>query len=382
MRGVRLLPDPTSYLRMVFVLIGAGLALSFGLLDSTVIAALVVSDAVPLGVVVALGSVLVTGPIVGFGLMPAARSLEAAAAESLLGVKFAGGLPGPARDWPQRRRSLAWFLLHLLSGTVPAGLIILAFQLRHPLWVLVALVVALLATAALGSGLAVLAPSLLGPSHAERIATLEGDLNRAAERNRIAREIHDSVGHALSLITVQAAGAKRVIARDREFATAALDAIEDASRSAVAELDHMLGLLREEDDRSRRPPPDLADLDSLVAASKAAGLALEASIPRDLRAVRPAAVSREAYRIVQEGLTNAMRHASPRRATLRIRTADKLLHLSLTNPTSGNRVARQGRGLRGISERVKALGGTMTAGARHHEWRLVVQIPMAVGSPQ
>src|SRR5690606_18486918 len=143
-----------------------------------------------------------------------------AAAESLLGVRFPDGTPGPALDWAQRRRSLGWFACHLLAGAVPVALVLLALAVGDPAWVTVCGVAALVATFALGQGLAALAPSLLGPSRAERIAALERDVHRAVQRNRIAREIHDGVGHALSLVTVQAAAARRVIDRDPRFAAA------------------------------------------------------------------------------------------------------------------------------------------------------------------
>ncbi len=91
-------------------------------------------------------------------------------------------------------------------------------------------------------------------------------MHRAVEHNRIAREIHDSVGHALSLVTVQAAAARKVISRDPDFATQVLDAIEQASRSATADLDHALGLLRDDHEpAARRHRQDLTAVDSLVA---------------------------------------------------------------------------------------------------------------------
>jgi len=374
--------DHRTYLRVVFVLIGSGLAMSLLLLDVTVIAALAASDAVPVWAVVVVGSVLVIAPVVGFGLVPAARSIEATAAESLLGVEFAEGTPGPATDWPQRRRTLAWFVTHLLAGTVPVGLVVAAIGLHGPVVTAVLLAAAVVSAFLLGGILAALAPSLLGPSQGERLARLERDVSRATERNRIAREIHDSVGHALSLVTVQAAAARRMIDRDPAFADEALDAIEEASRSAAADLDHMLGLLREDGDRPRQPVPDLSSVDALLAATEAAGLEVEATVPDGLAGALPVAVSREAYRIVQEGLTNAMRYASPRRATVTVGTigaADRVLELVVSNPASGPRADRRGRGLRGISERVAALGGDMSAGREQDHWTLSVRLPIAGG---
>jgi signal transduction histidine kinase len=387
MAGVRLLGDPSAYLRMVFVLIGSGLALSFGLLDATVIASLVLPGAVPIWIVVLLGTLLVAAPIVGFGLVPASRSIEAAAAESLLGVRFPDGTPGPALDWAQRRRSLGWFVCHLLAGAVPVALVLLALAVGDPAWVTVCGVAALVATFALGQGLAALAPSLLGPSRAERIAALERDVHRAVQRNRIAREIHDGVGHALSLVTVQAAAARRVIDRDPRFAAAALDAIEQAARSATADLDQALGLLREDGSPSRHPAPDLSAVATLLATIRSAGLQVRADVPPDIAGVRPAAVSREAYRIVQEALTNALRYADPPQATVTIELSGGDLRVTVDNPAappSGRRrtaTGRTGRGLRGIEERAAALGGTMTAGPVDGRWRLAVRLPVTGGAP-
>jgi len=103
-----------------------------------------------------------------------------------------------------------------------------------------------LGTLLAGRFLAWLGPTLLGPSYAERLQRLEADAARATERNRIAREIHDSVGHALSVVTIQASAARKLIERDPGFAADALATIETASRRAAAELDDMLSLLRYE----------------------------------------------------------------------------------------------------------------------------------------
>jgi signal transduction histidine kinase len=256
----------------------------------------------------------------------------------------------------------------------------LAILLADPLWTSVVVAALAVVTMLLGRGLAVLAPSLLGPSYAERLARLERDVDRATERNRIAREIHDSVGHALSLVTVQAAAARRVIARDPSFAETALAAIEQASRSAAADLDHMLAVLREDDIRPRHTIPDLASVDTLIAATEAAGLEVAATVPTELVGELPVAVSREAYRIVQEGLTNAVRYADPRCVTVRVSAADRALELLVTNPTSSSHSGRHGRGLRGISERAAALGGEMRAGIEQDRWRLMVRLPLAGGA--
>jgi signal transduction histidine kinase len=107
----------------------------------------------------------------------------------------------------------------------------------------------------IGRLLAQLGPALLGPSYAERLERLEADTARANGRNRLAREIHDSIGHVLSLVTVQASAARKVIGRDPAFAEKALETIETTSRRAVADLDRLLGLLGQETPRGAPPTP-------------------------------------------------------------------------------------------------------------------------------
>ena len=227
----------------------------------------------------------------------------------------------------------------------------------------------------LGYALGLVAPGLLGPSYDERIAGLESETARLVERNRLAREIHDSVGHALSLVTVQASAAKRVVDRDRDFVVSALEAIEQASRSAANDLDHVLGLLRDSGDASRSPAPDLAALDSLVAASRAAGLEVEVTTEGDLTGLATV-VSREAYRITQEGLTNAIRHSTDRTARLAVAAGSGELVIAVSNRASRSQ-AQRGRGLAGISERVTLLDGTAAYSVADGEFRLDVTLPLA-----
>jgi hypothetical protein len=363
-----------SCLRVVFVLIGAGLALALGIADFTVLS-LVSSAGTPPWAVALIGVVLVGGPLM-VGVVPAVRQIEGAAAQTLLAVRFRDGMPGPALSWPQRRRTLGWFLLHLMTGALAVAGVIGLIGLAGSWWTVPAVVAVVLGTLLLGWLLARLGPVLLGPSYAERLQRLEADTARANERNRLAREIHDSIGHALSLVTVQASAARKLIGRDPAFAEKALETIETTSRRAVSDLDHLLGLLRQDRPRTApaTPAPDLTSLGDLVAAARSAGLTVEQAVSGDLSRL-PVLVSQEAYRIVQEGLTNALKYSADGTAALSMSLHTDTLDIQLTNPARATRATRAGRGLRGIGERAATLGGTITASDDGGRWKLSVALP-------
>lgn len=359
-------------LRAVFVLVGAALALAIGIAGFTVLS-LVAAAGAPAWVTALLGVVLVGGPLLA-GLVPAARQIEGVAAQSLLGAEFPDGPPGAAAGWPQRRRTLGWFLLHVFTGALVVAAVLGLIALAGSWWTVPAAVATVLGALLAGQFLARLGPVLLGPSQAERLQRLEADAARATERNRIAREIHDSVGHALSVVTVQASAARKVIGRDPGFAADALATIETASRRAASELDEMLSLLRDETKRPVVPAPGLDSLDGLLTMAQSAGLTVEATVPANLSRLSPL-VSQEAYRIVQEGLTNALKYSADGTATLDVSFGRDAMDICLSNPARGRRTARGGRGLRGIDERAAALGGTATAGAHGGRWTLSVALP-------
>lgn len=363
-----------SYLRVVFVLLGAGLALALGIADFTVLS-LISEAGTPPWAVALIGVVLVGAPLM-VGVVPAVRQIEGAAVQTLLAVQFRDGPPGPALSWPQRRRTLGWFLLHLMSGALVVAGVIGLIGLAGSWWTIPAAVAALLGTLLLGRLLARLGPALLGPSYAERLDRLEADTARANERNRLAREIHDSIGHALSLVTVQASAGRKLIGRDPVFAERALETIETTSRRAVADLDHLLGLLRQETPRSAppTPAPNLTSLGGLLTAARSAGLTVEQTLSGDLSRL-PVLVSQEAYRIVQEGLTNALKYSADGTAMLSMSLQTGTLEIRLTNPARGQRATRTGRGLRGIGERAAALGGTTAARDDGGRWTLSVALP-------
>ncbi|MBA9006750.1 sensor histidine kinase [Thermomonospora cellulosilytica] len=340
------------------------------------------------------------------GLVPTVRVLESAAIRELVGGRLGERPAEPSADWPTRLRTACWYALHLHTGVVISGislavppmvLVLLTFPFvdygtAFPLMTryddlagrLLAPLAGLLLAAALlglivitGQVMARMAPAFLGPSRAERLAEAERRADRLAERNRLARELHDSVGHALSIVTLQAAAAGRVLDTDPAFAREALAAIEESARSALEDLDHVLGLLRE-DASAKAPQATLADLDGLLERTRLAGVTLRAEVGEDLDGV-PAVVSREAYRIVQEGLTNVLRHAGKVPVRLRIGTAGDRLEIEMSNPlpeTAPPRRQGGGRGLHGIRERVTVLRGRMLARRHDGEWHLEVSLPL------
>jgi signal transduction histidine kinase len=417
-RVVNVLIRGSTYLRWVYLLLGAALVLAFILVDSALVTLLDGLDlpAVPAGVIIAL---IVVVPPVLLGTLPAVREVEGIAVESLLGIAFEERPLSPARTWPQRRRTATWFCLHLAAGglvgvlsTIVFGLgaVLLAAPFRDvgphelvpgvdytvhgrwtdywmPLTAIAGILALLLLSSAIGSLLAYTAPRVLGPTPAERIELLERQTATLAERNRLARELHDSVGHALSLVTIQAAAARRVLATDPAFAENALAAMETSARAALADLDHVLGLLREDrrPGAEKAPQATLGDITRLVESTRAGGITV--TVQREGRLEQlPAAVSREAYRIVQEGLTNAIRHAGRPADQLEVALSINLgtngLLLELTNPVSAS--AGQptrtggGTGLAGIRERVAVLRGSVEAGLVRDQWRLAVTLPVAV----
>ncbi|MGW1093732.1 sensor histidine kinase, partial [Streptomyces sp. NPDC002596] len=201
-----------------------------------------------------------------------------------------------------------------------------------------------------------------------------------AVRNRLARELHDSVGHALSAVTLQAGAARRVLDSDPDFVREALTAIEETTRRTVGELDSVLGLLRQEGEgEDGLTGPALDALDGLLARC---GVPVSYVACGDPGTV-PAAVSRAAYRIVQEGLSNALRHggrAAP--VELRIAVCDKELAITVDSPLSGRTPPVRpggGRGLRGIAERAVLLGGRAEAGPHDDDrWRLTARLPLHI----
>src|SRR4051794_14369391 len=207
------------------------------------------------------------------------------------------------------------------------------------------------------------ARALLGPSRSDELQRLQAATARLGARADLARDLHDSVGHSVTAIVLQASAARRVQETDPAFVSGALEAIESQGREALDELDRVLAVLRDEPS-SPRPSAGLADVDELVARTRAAGLPLTLERRGDFATV-PAAIGREAFRVLQEALTNVLRHASGASTTAVLATYGTELELVVENgpgtPLAPER-ANGGRGLRGMAERIGAVGGTLEHG--------------------
>ncbi|MBW8731989.1 MAG: sensor histidine kinase, partial [Terrabacter sp.] len=219
------------------------------------------------------------------------------------------------------------------------------------------------------------------------------DRDRAAvtaERLRIARELHDVVAHSMSVIAVQAGVGSHVIATDPSAARAALGVIESTSRGALTEMRRMLGVLRQDGETALHPMPGLADIARLVAETRRTGLGVTVSSTAD-GANLPAGVDLAAYRVVQEALTNVLKHGGPV-AHVHIACSEAEVELEVLDegrarrprpgdvPESGVGVAPgAGQGLVGMRERVELYGGSFEAGPRPGGgFRVHATLPYAV----
>jgi signal transduction histidine kinase len=189
----------------------------------------------------------------------------------------------------------------------------------------------------------------------------------AAERLRIARELHDVVAHALSVIAVQAGTGRVVLDADVETARAALASIEAESRTALGEMRRLLEVLRDDDagTAALAPSPGLDDLDTLVAATVRSGLPVEVRIEGE-RTPMPTGAELAAYRIVQEALTNARKHARASRVEVRVSWLREAVEVEVLDDGDGSAAspAAQGNGLIGMRERAALYGGRVEAGER------------------
>lgn len=211
---------------------------------------------------------------------------------------------------------------------------------------------------------------------AEREAEAERLLAVAEERARIARDLHDSAGHAISVIAVRAGAARLRHRQDPDRSLSALEAIEELARHTVEEIDQIVGILREDNAAKQivENPPGLASLETLIAQRAAAGLEVTFNVSGTLRQVG-AAADQAAYRILQEALTNAARHGAGR-ATIELAFGDEAVDLTVINPVPVDKTPRlRGHGLVGIRERAILLGGKLHAEHTNGTFRVCARIP-------
>ncbi|MER6122651.1 histidine kinase [Streptomyces sp. NPDC001795] len=413
----RLLFGRRARRRWIHLILGGALAMPYVLVGVTIVGPVTGTQNLLGDPSLELTSFAVGLPLAALtaALFPLARTLEAGAARALCGIDPERLAQGPALTRSAKGRTAAWFTVHLGFGGIISGmslavppfavvLIVLPVfpglrdtRLGLPdvlvhTWALalapvagVATLIALAGCAAVcGALLARWAPALLGPTPEDRLAAAEARAADLAERNRLARELHDSVGHALSAVTLQASAARRVLDTDPEFVREALAAIEETTRRTVGELDAVLGVLRDDNAPGTAPAPTLdADLDGLLRRTRAGGLRVTTAI-RTAPDSLPPLLSREAYRIVQEGLSNALKHGGANvTVTLRIEVVGTHLEITLENPLghSPEPLAPSsrpggGHGLRGIADRARLLHGRAEAGSSGGMWRLHVRLPM------
>ncbi|WP_279399104.1 sensor histidine kinase [Streptomyces sp. APSN-46.1] len=353
---------------------------------------------------------LVWAALIGaVGLARTARRALIAFARQLLKVPLPD--PVPVSFGADRLRTPLWLLLHVAlgwAGALVSGVLVLAGLTLPGNWLraeaglslfgwtvradggpqnwVVALCCLLLAAAVCAvvtSALRWLAPKLLGPSPNEHLALAAEREQKLAERNRLAHELHDSIGHTLTATTIQAAVAGEVLSADPAAARAALRSIEDSARAALEDLDYVLGVLREQRAETA-PTRTLADLPELLDRLRHTGTVVEQELSGEWAQVH-GTLSRAAYRILQEGLTNALRHGAGGPIEVRVAAGPDGLELGVLNRTgaeanSGPRpFPTSGHGLPGLAERVRLLHGEFEAGPHGSQhWQLVVRLPVWV----
>ncbi|MET9396848.1 histidine kinase [Kitasatospora sp. NPDC002965] len=378
--------------------------------------------------------------LVAAALVPAMRRAEGVQARLLLVPDRERDIAAePARTWADRRRTAAWLVGRVALGTAVGTLSVLVPiaavdllttrtpdlqgvrlpALEGPSWYPLLAPVLLFGLGWLivwaGRLQLAMAERLLGPSPAERLAAAELRAERLLDRNLLARELHDSIGHALTVTVLQAGAAREV--GDPAFVAKALEVIEETGRQAMDDLERTLALLRDtrEDGPGTagetaaaggdalgslgslgsgeagstgdaRERPGIEQLPTLFDTARAAGSPVEAWI--DVAPAKlPGVLSREGYRIVQEGVTNALKYAPGEPITVRIAVRDGRLELRCVNASrAGGGTAvrpsprRGGKGLRGIRERAVLLGGEASAGVESGEWVLAVRVPLRLGA--
>ena len=205
----------------------------------------------------------------------------------------------------------------------------------------------------------------------------------ATERGRIARELHDVIAHSVSVMTVQAGAARMQLPDHPDRAVPPLLAVEETGRQALTELRRLLGILRHDDAPALAPQPGLIDLPTLAEAMQRAGVEVDLRVegrPRPL----PTSLDLTAYRIVQEALTNTLKHAGPARSCVVVHYDPDAVRLDITDDgqTSPTTADGSGHGLTGMRERVNLFGGQLAAGpGRDGGYTVSVRLPLEPISP-
>ena len=203
------------------------------------------------------------------------------------------------------------------------------------------------------------------------------------ERARIARELHDVVAHSISVMVVQSEGAKRMMERDPKRAQHALENVEATGRSALAEMRRLLGVLRKDDEDARlAPQPGTAALDVLIDRAHEAGLDVDVALEGEKRAL-PAGVDVSVYRIIQEALTNVLKHAGPVHADVVVRYLRDEVEVEVFDSGPANGFVPPAadpdnprHGILGMEERVKMYGGKVEVGPSNGGFRVWARIPL------
>lgn len=399
--------------RTVHLGIGAAITIAFFILATSIYAPLQPEATEP---EMAIFIPMFLIPMLLVGLLPGVRELQVAGAQSLLGVRDVV-VPEPMR-LAHRWRTALWTFVHQIIGTIAAVLgllgIMIVAVLAHFLsrsepfsipgltldrpqgpaqWALhlglsvVALSVVVALVWAGGIGARWSAPLLLGPLGLDRLALAEQRLAAEQEYRRLSRDLHDGVGHSLSAISLQAEAGQRLLQRAGsdprvKRAQQSLQVIADLAAGAVAELDSVLGTLRAEtgsDAVSARSPAgtagaELDRLPALLAAHRERGLEIHTDLGFDAGQMPPV-LSRTAYRICAEGLTNAAKYATGP-VQLEIHDVEDAVVITLTNPVAApGSERRRGRGLVGLAETVQMLDGELTAGPQDGQWVLDAELP-------
>ncbi|MFB7614897.1 sensor histidine kinase [Kitasatospora sp. NPDC056181] len=408
-RGIRPLLRGSTYTGVLFAYCGA--LASLPLLPFALVPALMWRSGPEMAqlVLVLLVWAALTAAV---GLARTTRRVLVVSARRLLRVP----LPAPAAAAAARAdrwRTPLWLLLHVALGWTGALLGGLLFSLGLSLpggwlrgevrlslfgrsvrveggwqsWVMAlgCLLMAAAVCVGVASALRWLAPRLLGPSAAERLALAAERELLLAERNRLAHELHDSIGHTLTAATIQAAVAGEVLSADPAAARAAMRSIEESARAALEDLDYVLGVLREEE-AGTAPARTLADLPELLDRLRHAGAVVEPELSGELAQVQ-GTLSRAAYRILQEGLTNALRHGAGGPIEVRVAAGSDGLELGVVNRTGAGAGAGRGafptsgHGLTGLAERVRLLHGEIEVGPDGPQrWRLAVRLPVRLSA--